>query len=117
MESRKFIISAKKVLGVSGYGLSKIIGLGSGTLTNYEKGRRVMDDYTAFQLAEILDIDPAKIIAVANMDREKDQFKKEFWQEKVKEYGFISTSYAVLLSFSSFIVGNIVYILCKIGYL
>lgn len=50
-------------------------------LSDYKSGNRVMDDYACIVVAEYLGIDPLEIIAAANMEREKNQAKKDFWQD------------------------------------
>ncbi len=40
-----------------------------------------MDNYAAARLAEALEINPMKIIAAAEAEREKDERKREFWQK------------------------------------
>ena len=112
MKSFDYISELKNKTGYSSYKLSEVSGISQSALSQYLNEGRIMDDFACFKIADMLGIDPKIIIAKANVEREKDVEKNEFWQGKVKEYGFISVSYAVLLSFSSFIVGNIVYILC-----
>ena len=56
-------------------------------------------------------IDPKKVIIDSRLEVEKDDFRREFWQEKVKEYGFISISYALFSAFCSLSGAFIVYIM------
>ncbi|MDC7712206.1 hypothetical protein [Vogesella indigofera] len=51
------------------------------TLICYKNGERIMDDYACIVVAEYLGIDPLEIIAAANMEREKSQARRDFWQD------------------------------------
>lgn len=63
------------------FALAKKLNLGSGTITNYRKGKRIVDDYTAAKIAELLRIPAIEVIAAANQEREQDEKKKEFWKK------------------------------------
>ena len=68
----------------SDYQLARLLGLEPSNITMYRKERRVMDDYTAARVAELLDIDELEVIAQANAEREKDAAKRAFWEHKAK---------------------------------
>lgn len=55
------------------------LGLNRSAITRYREGERVMDDYTAARVAELLDLDPMIVIAQANAEREKDDKKRAYW--------------------------------------
>ena len=90
MKSHEYIDLAIKKENISKYKLSLKTGISHGAISRYKSEDRIMDDYACFKIAEILCIDPRKIIARANMEREKDEEKREYWLDKVKELGFIS---------------------------
>jgi transcriptional regulator with XRE-family HTH domain len=64
--------------------LARLLGVHRAAITNYQTGDRVMDDYTAARVAEVLGIDEIEVIAQANAEREKDPEKRAFWEEKAK---------------------------------
>ena len=64
---------------------ASMIGVNRSAITMYEAGERVMDDYTAAKIAELLGIDEMIVIAQANAEREKDKTKREFWKKKAAE--------------------------------
>lgn len=60
--------------------LAKRLGYSSGAFSNYRSKNRIIDDYTAAKLAEILGIPPIEVIAAANAEREKDSQRRDFWE-------------------------------------
>lgn len=86
MLSIKYLDDTKKKLGVSSdYALAKQTGISQEAISQYRNGKRVMDDYTAAKLAEVLEIDPLEVIATANADREKDENRANFWRVLAKK--------------------------------
>lgn len=86
-----YLNRAKKKLGITtDYQLAKQLGVSRGAVNNYRKKRSTFDEYTAFQIAEILEIDPAIVIANIKAETEKDEFKREFWEEKVRQFGQVA---------------------------
>lgn len=82
MNTTEYLAAAKRKTGAkNSAALAKALGLTGAALSRYESGDRVMDDYTAAKIAEILDIDPMVIIAQANAEREKDDGKRAYWQK------------------------------------
>ena len=108
MKSSEYLMRAinKKKMRPSEF--SRFIGISESAMSRNLKDLRSMDNYTCIQVAEILEIDPMMLIALTNSERENDEEKKEFFNERVKEYGYVSFSFALFLNFC---VG-IFYILC-----
>ena len=63
------------------YQLAKLLDCSTAQLSQYRQRKRVMDDYTAARVAEMLGVDPLKVIAQANAEREKTDTKRAFWQK------------------------------------
>ncbi|POA98615.1 hypothetical protein C2134_10960, partial [Chromobacterium sinusclupearum] len=63
-------------LGVTGPGLSQ-----------YLSGKKIMDDYACIMVADVLGIDGMKIIAAAQLEREKNQARKDVWENLLKKMG------------------------------
>ena len=57
-----------------------------------------MDDYAYIVVAECLGIDPLEIIAAANMEREKNQARRDFWQDFRKKIGQMAVAGLVILT-------------------
>lgn len=81
MKTSDYLQAAKAKTGAKrNRDLAKALELSDAALCRYESGERVMDDYTAAKVAEILGIEPMRIIAQANAEREKDTKRKAFWE-------------------------------------
>jgi hypothetical protein len=65
----------------SDYQLAKLLDCPTPVVSRYRTGHRVMDDYTAARVAELLDMEPLVVIAQANAERERDEGKKAFWRK------------------------------------
>lgn len=77
-----YIKEAKAALGIqSDYALAKWLGITRHAVSGYQTGNRIIDDYTAAKIAEALGIDPLEVIAVANMEREKDEKRQAYWRK------------------------------------
>ncbi len=92
MKSISYLDEAKKVLGIeSDYAMAKALGITRSTLSGY-RGGNIMDDFTAAQIAEILEIDPMIVIAAANAEREKGE-RREYWEKISKRLGGIAAGF------------------------
>lgn len=97
MESIKFLEMLRDTMTKkSDYAIAKEIGLTPQAVNNYMSCKRVMDDTTAAKVAQKLGIDPMKVIAAANADREKGE-KKEFWENFYERLGGVAASIIFLL--------------------
>ncbi|WP_018507899.1 helix-turn-helix domain-containing protein, partial [Thiobacillus thioparus] len=73
----------KRARGVNAE-LARMLGIARSAITHYQTGHRIMDDYTASKVAEVLGIDEMELIALANAEREKDPEKRAYWEGKAK---------------------------------
>lgn len=81
MKTKDYLEEAKRKTGlVSDYALGKRLGITKQAMSGYATGNRIMDDYTAAKVAELLGISELEVIAAANAEREKDSQKAEFWR-------------------------------------
>lgn len=95
----EYLDEAKLKLGItSDNQLALHLGLTRASISDYRHKRSTMDPYTATQIAIILDIDPMLVIATANIEREKDGKRREFWENFSKRISGIAA--AVLLTAS-----------------
>jgi transcriptional regulator with XRE-family HTH domain len=84
----KYLEEAMRVLKAESQGqLAQRLGITRPAVSQYMAGTRVMDDYTAARVAKVLGIDPLKVIAAANGEREKDSEKRDFWIRLASEAG------------------------------
>jgi transcriptional regulator with XRE-family HTH domain len=79
MKTADYISAAKNLLKINSAELSRRLNVTDASLSRYESGERLPDNYTAMRLAEILKINPLRIIAQAEIEREKTLIKQNFW--------------------------------------
>jgi len=107
MNSYEYIEEAKKNAGFeTDYMLSKALGWSRQKISNYKNGQ-LMDNDSARQIAEVLDIPVFAIIADMEAQRAKDEATKSKWIELAKmtaQRGIASTNLLLLLSFFSWAV-------------
>ncbi len=81
MKTTEYLDAARRKTGSkTSAALAEALGVTGGAMSRYESGERVIDDYTAARVAELLNIDPMQVIAQANAEREKDENRKSYWQ-------------------------------------
>lgn len=103
MNTKEYLEAVKTKTGIdSDYKLAKLLNLTKQAISKYQLGNRVMDDYTAAKIAEVLEIPAIRVIADANAEREKDEKKRNYWEELARQ------SHAVALVMSLFLGGFMV---------
>lgn len=92
-----YLDDAKKALNIdSDYAMAKWLGCSRMAVSHYRSGKRTIDDYAAVKIAEALHIEPMEIIATANMEREKTDDRKAYWENFYKRLGGVAASLAVI---------------------
>lgn len=87
MKTAEMLDAAQKKLGVnSDYALAKAMGITKGRIGHYRTGIRTPDEQACFQLADILGIDPAAVIAAVKAERETEPSKAAFWRMQAGKY-------------------------------
>ncbi len=76
----------KKLLITSDYELSKTIGIKPSAIANIRKRNSGIDTYTASRLEDILELKEMTVIIDMEMQREKNEEKKKYWQKKAQIY-------------------------------
>lgn len=77
---------------------AEVLKLSPQAISGYKSGERVMDDFACIMVANTLGIDPLEVIAAANMDREKNQARKDFWSDFRKKIGALAIAGLVVLT-------------------
>lgn len=76
-----YLDDCKKKLGISStYGLAKALDLDVRRVQEFYKNIGATNEYLCFKMAEILELDPAFIIADIKSETEKDEAKREFFK-------------------------------------
>lgn len=60
---------------------AKQLKITPGALSHYRKGIRTMDEFSCIMVARLLGIDPMRIIAACQEEREKSEERREFWRD------------------------------------
>lgn len=103
MKQAEYINKAKEKLGLtSDYAFSLETNIHRGTLKDFRDEKRKFDEYTAINIAKILEIDPVEVIADVQSQLEKNEDKREFWYEQLekKQAGYITTNTALKTTFA-----------------
>ncbi len=95
--SLEFLDAVKVKHGISSdYALAKALGVTRFTISGYRHGKaKAMNSATAIRVAELLEIDPLLVVAVAERERAQADAERELWDKLVKKLGGMAA--AVLL--------------------
>ncbi|MDH0340240.1 hypothetical protein [Chromobacterium haemolyticum] len=86
--SRDYLEEALEKLGnISQSKKAEALGLSKQAMSNYLIGERIMDDFACIMVAKVLGIDGMIVIAAAQMEREKNQARKDVWEDMLKKMG------------------------------
>jgi len=98
----KLLDDLKKKLEVSSdYALAKRLGISVQRISNYRTGRNHFDDLMAYRVAQLLDLDPAELVAQINLERAKRPEEKAAWREILKQLGDAAAVVLLGLSLAS----------------
>jgi transcriptional regulator with XRE-family HTH domain len=77
----EWLDAVKRKFGLdSDYKLAKLLNVEPQNVSHYRAGRRYMDPYTAARVAELLKVDPLKVIAACESQRARDEEQRTFWK-------------------------------------
>ena len=63
----------------SDYGLAKLLNVSTPTLSRYQKHGRTFDDDVALRVAELLNLEPLKVLAAMQAERAKNAEVRKVW--------------------------------------
>lgn len=69
------------------YQLALQLNTSTQLLATWRKRNGAFDDDTAWGIAELLQLDPAHVIAIREEAREKNEWRKSRWKARLKRYG------------------------------
>lgn len=80
MKSADYLDAVKQRHGLeSDYRLSKVLGVGTSTISNYRSGRSIMDATMCVRIAELLAVPAIEVIAAAEIERATRPEVKRVW--------------------------------------
>ena len=87
MKTDELLNAAKKTLEISSdYALAKRLGTSTARIGQWRTGKSTPDEQACFQLADILGVDPAAVIALVKAERETEPGKAAFWRMQASKY-------------------------------
>lgn len=84
----------------SDYALAKALGIQTGIVSNWRKGKRHPSDEEAIQLATLAGRDEMEVIAAIHYETANTDKKKEFWKSYIESRGLAATLGMVALGIS-----------------
>jgi transcriptional regulator with XRE-family HTH domain len=69
-----------KLMVKSDYALAKALGIPNNRMSDYLKGKRVLDEYACFKIAEVLEDSPSKVLARILAETSKNEDKRLYFQ-------------------------------------
>jgi len=72
--------AAEQLGGASDYAVAKRTGLTRSAISSYRRGRTLMDDDACIAIADVLGIDPLKVIADQAAERAKTERSRAYWR-------------------------------------
>lgn len=96
MNTRQYLDAAKRKLGISSdYALANHLGLTRFGVSKLRRGHVVMSPTTAAKIAEILDLDPIKVIADAELERGLRGSDAELWRRIARKVAGVTLPVAI----------------------
>jgi len=106
----EYLAMVRDKTGFSDYKIAKNYGINQSNLSKYSSGKAALSETHAWLFANILDIDPAEVVAYTKYEHAVNTGKKEkaiFWQEQLNK--IFSSSEPIKIQIAQFnpIVGDI----------
>lgn len=118
MQTLDYLQAAKRKIGAEKHAeVARTLGLSRAAMTKYYNGERIIDDYTAARVADILGLDPLTVIAQANAEREKDTARAAYWA-RIANKAAMTMGFALIPFFVLYLTGdseNAMYSIAWIG--
>ncbi|MDR2838389.1 MAG: hypothetical protein LBV49_07495 [Azonexus sp.] len=81
MKAEAYLAAVKKQLDLrTDRQLEEQLEIGYGNIVGMKKGYRAIPNHVAFRIAKALNLEPARVIADLEEQREKNEKRRAFWQ-------------------------------------
>lgn len=98
MKIRELLDAVKNAKGIStDYALAKTLGLPRARICDYYKGTRTPDEFACLKIAEALGKPLDQIIATVKATSEKDEKRREAWENYMKRLGGVAASFTAMM--------------------
>lgn len=95
MKIKELLDSVKHAAGISTDGeLARKLDVSKQSVSDYYKGTRAPDDFACLKIAEVLGKPLDTVIATVKAATEKDEKRREAWENYMKRLGGIAASFA-----------------------
>jgi DNA-binding XRE family transcriptional regulator len=100
METTKTLLDAvKEAKGItSDYALAKTLELPKQRISGYYKGKEAPNEFVCLQIAKALGRSYEEVTAIVRIEAEKDENRRQVWQEYYKNIGGYAASIAIILA-------------------
>lgn len=82
----------------SDYSLAPLLGITRSAVSKFRSGKDFFGDSTAIRVAELLEIDPAIVLASVHAERAKSEAEKTAWRSIIEKLGGIAAALLISLS-------------------
>lgn len=109
-KTKDYLIKVRKKTGFSDYKISQEYGINQSNLSKYKSGKSALSETHAWLFADILNINPAEVVANTKLEHAKmkgDKLKAIFWQEQIENLSNISESIKIDIAQINPIVGDL----------
>ena len=121
--TRELLDAVKRRHGLtSDYQLGKLLNIDRALVSGYMRGARYLAERDAFAVAHALEVEPAAVLALVQLEKARTDEGRKAWRDAVKKLGGLAA--ALVLSISSgptlppggagAAVPNVACVLCKI---
>jgi len=86
-KTKDYLAKVRKKTGFSDYKISQEYGINQSNLSKYKSGKSSLSERHAWEFANILEIDPAEVVAYTKLEhakRKDDKEKVKFWQKRLE---------------------------------
>ena len=109
-KTKDYLTKVRKKTGFSDYKISQEYGINQSNLSKYKSGKSALSETHAWLFADILNINPAEVVANTKLEHAKmkgDKLKVIFWQEQIENLSNISESIKIDIAQINPIVGDL----------
>ena len=110
MTTKEYMLQVRDLTGFSDYKIAKDYDINQSNLSKYSSGKVAFSETHAFIFAEILGIDPTKVMIeskIENAKNKKNIEKLKFWEERLENIEVDSSVAKITISQFNPIVGDI----------
>ena len=101
-KTKELLLECKIKLGIkSDYKLAKALEIHTARVSTYMSGKEKPDTYTAVRMALILGRDPTEVIAEIEIEKEKNEKKRQFWMDFLQHVRQAAKLYMLALVFTA----------------